>query len=77
MAEEVYYIDGSTGQPKAAPKPKPKVPTSASEAMQMRPEEVPSFTVVMATVDNYMSRLPWWVVAGAAAGATWYVLRKR
>lgn len=85
--DNVYFIDdsgqGGGGATASAPvqsRPvrKPvRIPNTAAELATLDPAEIPSFTKVMGLVDNYMSRLPWWVVAGGAAGATWWVLRKR
>jgi len=79
-SDKVFYINGETGQPEPGPPSRqrsPKVPMTASEAMQMRPEDLPAFTAVAATVDRYMARVPWWLVAGGSVALTWYVLRKR
>lgn len=71
-AEEVATMANPT-----QPRGHVKLPANADEARAMDPADVPTFTAVAATADRFMTRLPWWLVAGGSVAATWWVLTRR
>jgi len=47
----------------------------ARQAM-VSPESLPTLPTLATHLDNVMTRLPWWVVAGAASGLTYWWCKK-
>lgn len=43
-----------------------------------KPEALPTFPRMVAAVDGYMQRIPWWLLVGAtAAGVYWLTTRRK
>lgn len=51
--------------------------TNAAVTALSRPESIPALPRVITAVDGYLSKIPWWLLVGATASATWWILTRR
>lgn len=44
-----------------------------AQAAMRNPEQLPAMPTMLAIVDAYANKIPWWIVLGAGLGAGWWV----